>query len=100
MAKNRRGFLKGAAAGVAASAAALVTKPAVALAQDQPARRNGGATPNATTLARDTESAPAPDEEARRVENPGSDFMVEVLKSLKLEYWIDLQGVERAKFQI
>ena len=83
MAKSRRGFLKGAAAG----AAAFVAKPPVALAQQQPTpRRNGGATPNATTLARENGSAPADGEELRVVENPGSDFMVDVLKTLKLEY--------------
>jgi len=84
MAKSRRGFLKGAAAG----AAALAAGPAAVVAQQQqqPARRNGGATPNATTLARDTGSLPAEDAEERLVENPGSDFMVDVLKTLKLDY--------------
>src|SRR5712691_4263601 len=79
MAKSRRGFLKG--------AAALAAAPVVlAQQQPQPARRpNGGATPNATTLARDTGSAPG-EEDARVIENPGSDFMVDVLKKLNLEY--------------
>jgi len=82
----RRNFLKGAAAG----AAALVSTPPALRAQqaEPPARRNGGARPNPTTLARDTEPAPPPLEggEARVVVNPGSDYMVDVLKSLNLEY--------------
>jgi acetolactate synthase-1/2/3 large subunit len=85
MAKSRRGFLKGAAAGTAA----LIAKPSVTMGQQQTQtaqRRNGGATPNATTLARDTASAPPDGEDLRVIENPGSDFMVDVLKTLKLEY--------------
>jgi len=76
---GRRGFLKGAAAG-AALAATPVTAPA------QPQRRNGSATPNPTTVAADTSSAPPEEREARIVEHPGSDFMVDVLKSLNIEY--------------
>src|SRR5579871_1335542 len=81
---GRRGFLKGAAAG----AAALVAKPPALLEaqQQQPARTNGGARPNPTTLAADTAPAPADDPETRLVDNPGSDYMVDVLKSLNIEY--------------
>ncbi|HEY7337837.1 MAG TPA: thiamine pyrophosphate-dependent enzyme [Bryobacteraceae bacterium] len=79
---GRRGFLKG-AAGAAALAS---TTPVLRAQQAQPAaRRNGGARPNPTTLAADTGAAPE-DGEARTVENPGSDYMVDVLKSLNLEY--------------
>ncbi len=81
---GRRGFLKGAAAG----AAALVAKPPLAEAQQQVAAeapRNGGARPNATTLAADSgRAAVGPPE--RIVENPGSDYMVDVIKSLGIEY--------------
>ncbi len=77
---GRRGFLKGAAAG----AAALVVKPPAAKAQDV-AQRNGGAQLNATTLAADTGARPVP-VSARVIERPGSDFMVDVLKTLNLEY--------------
>jgi thiamine pyrophosphate-dependent acetolactate synthase large subunit-like protein len=85
---GRRGFLKGAAAG----AAALAATPSLVEAQQQQqaqapagARGNGGARPNPTTLAADTGTAPggAPD---RIVENPGSDYMVDVIKSLGIEY--------------
>src|ERR1700743_1317503 len=81
---GRRGFLKGAAAG----AAALVAKPPLAEAQQQAAAeapRNGGARPNATTLAADSGRAVVGPPE-RIVENPGSDYMVEVIKSLGIEY--------------
>src|SRR5215469_3887407 len=77
---GRRGFLKGAMAG----AAALATTPELGHAQ-QP-RRNGGATPNAATLAADTASAPPEESDVRVIEHPGSDFMVDVLKSLNIEY--------------
>jgi len=78
---GRRGFLKGAAAG----AAALAVKPAAVHAQ-QARPRNGSATPNATTLASETGAPVGEDSDSRIVEHPGSDFMVDVLKSLNIEY--------------
>jgi acetolactate synthase I/II/III large subunit len=89
---GRRGFLKGATAGAVTSvvsgvvtgASALVSTSAPAEAQ-QIAQRNGGAQPNPTTLANDTGIRPAL-ASARIVEKPGSDFMVDVLKTLDLEY--------------
>lgn len=80
---GRRGFLRGAAAG----AAALVTKPELARAQDEQGSARGGngtARPNPTTLALDTGARPVVSD--RVIENPGSDFMVDVLKTLKIEY--------------
>jgi len=77
---GRRGFLKGAVAG----AAALAANPASAPAQE--ARRNGSAVPNQTTLAADTNPGPPARGERAIVEDPGSDFMVDVLKSLDIEY--------------
>src|ERR1700679_3517303 len=95
MAKNkkttvdRRGFLKGAAAsaaaGVVAGTGALVSTRTPAVAQEI-AQRNGGAQPNATTLAADTGIRPALVSTTRIIEKPGSDFMVDVLKTLDLEY--------------
>ena len=79
---GRRGFLKGAAIG----AAALAAKPERAQAQQggsAPAA-NATARPNPTTLALDTGARPAAP--SRIVENPGSDFMVDVLKTLNIEY--------------
>jgi thiamine pyrophosphate-dependent acetolactate synthase large subunit-like protein len=78
---NRRGFLKGAAA----SAAALVAKPAEkAVAQAGQAPRPAAPVPNAAQLAAETGPARALD--ARIIENPGSDFMMDVIKSLNFEY--------------
>jgi acetolactate synthase-1/2/3 large subunit len=76
---GRRGFLKGAAAG----AAALVTQsPAKAQA---PETRRSVAVPSATALAKETEPV-ATDVEVLTADRPGSDFMVDVLKSLVFEY--------------
>jgi acetolactate synthase-1/2/3 large subunit len=76
---GRRGFLKGAAAG----AAALVTQsPAKAQA---PETRRNVAVPSATALAKETEPV-ATDVEVLTADRPGSDFMVDVLKSLGFEY--------------
>jgi thiamine pyrophosphate-dependent acetolactate synthase large subunit-like protein len=72
--------LKGAAAG----AAALVTQPEISKAQEAPPR--GSATvPGNGQLARETGTA-APAASARVIERPGSDFMVEVLRTLNIEY--------------
>ena len=62
---GRRGFLKGAAAG----AAALVSKPQAGIAQ-QVAQGRGGGRGGARQV----------------IDRPGSDFMVDVLKTLNLEY--------------
>jgi acetolactate synthase I/II/III large subunit len=79
---GRRGFLKGAAAG----AAAVVANPQIGETQEAEQARGSGPGargPGATQLARD---AGAPTENARVIENPGSDFMVDVIKSLGIEY--------------
>ena len=77
---NRRGFLKGAAAG----AAALVAKPTLGEArQTQTAR--AATLPTARELAAETEP-PSTDVEVLTEDHPGADFMVDVLKSLGLEY--------------
>jgi acetolactate synthase-1/2/3 large subunit len=81
---DRRGFLKGAAAGVAATAVSGVAAGTDALAQEQVAQRNATAQPNPATLAADTGIRPVVS--SRIVEKPGSDFMVDVLKTLDLEY--------------
>lgn len=81
---DRRGFLKGAAAGAAATAVGGVTAGTDALAQEQVAQRNGTAQPNPATLAADTGIRPVVS--SRIIEKPGSDFMVDVLKTLDLEY--------------
>src|SRR5665213_810840 len=77
---GRRGFLKSAAVG-----GALAAAPAAVLAQAPARPRNATAQPNAATLAADTGARP-PQASARIIERPGSDFMVDVLKTLDLEY--------------
>ena len=76
---GRRGFLKGAAAG----AAGLVTQ-SPGKAQTPEPRRNV-AVPSATALAKETEPV-STDVEVLTADRPGSDFMVDVLKSLGFEY--------------
>jgi len=85
---DRRGFLKGAAAGAAGAAAALVAKPEAAKAQDA-AEVHRPATPNPLPGAKQTaaETAPPPPRvDVWTTDRPGSDFMVDVIKSLGFEY--------------
>jgi acetolactate synthase-1/2/3 large subunit len=77
---DRRGFLKGAAAG----ATALVAKPEAVKAQQADPRRAGAPSPGAKEIAAET-SAPAK-VEVQTTERPGSDFMVDVIKTLGFEY--------------
>jgi thiamine pyrophosphate-dependent acetolactate synthase large subunit-like protein len=73
---SRRRFLKGAAVG-----AAVVAAPPAVTAQ-QPAPR----APAAQPLSRASETGTPPDLEILTTDRPGSDFMVDVLKSLDLDY--------------
>jgi hypothetical protein len=77
---NRRGFLKGAAAG----AAGLVTQAPAARAQQAEPRR-GAPLPSAAALAEENGPVGAA-AEVLTADRPGSDFMVDVLKSLGFEY--------------
>ncbi len=80
---GRRGFLKGAAAG----AAAIVAKPELASAQQAPAQRGAnGSAPEPTQVALARETGGRPGGVARVIEHPGSDYMVDVIKTLNLEY--------------
>ena len=83
---GRRRFLKGAAAGAAAGTVAMVAPPSVASAQQAPAvpPRGSAPTPSAAALAAETE--PVEVAGGLTVENAGSDFMVDVFKSLGFEY--------------
>lgn len=71
---GRRSFLAGAAAG----AAALTVKPPIAIAQQVRA-----ATPNANTAEASTSASRI---EVLSNERPGADFMLDVIKSLGIEY--------------
>lgn len=81
---NRRGFLKGAAIG----AAALVAKPGAAEAQApaQAAQARPGTTLPSASLAAAETSPPAPRADVHTTDRPGSDYMVDVIKSLNFEY--------------
>src|SRR5580658_3695361 len=79
---DRRNFLKGSAVGAAAMAAA---SPAANAQQAAAARRGNAPVPSANELAAETTTAPAA-VEVLTADRPGSDFMLEVLKSLGFEY--------------
>src|SRR3954454_20719267 len=78
----RRDFLKSAAV----TGAALVGSTALPDAQtQQSAVAPAGAAPATAPIAR-PEADPSPDVEVLTTDRPGGDFMVDVLKSLNLEY--------------
>ncbi len=77
---NRRSFLKGAAAG----AAALVAKPGASPAAPAQARPATTPLPSAALVA--AETSPPPRADVYTTDRPGSDFMVDVIKSLGFEY--------------
>ncbi len=82
---NRRGFLKGAAAGAAASAASLVTNTSAAEAQRGTAGTAAAPAPSQEQIAREA-AVVRPPATVRAVQRPGSDLMVQVLKDMELEY--------------
>jgi thiamine pyrophosphate-dependent acetolactate synthase large subunit-like protein len=84
---DRRGFLKGAAAGAAGAAAALVARPEAAKAQDA-AEVHRPATPTPLPGAKQTaaETTPPPRVDVYTTDRPGSDFMVDVIKTMGFEY--------------
>src|SRR5215831_14774281 len=82
----RRGFLKGAAAGTAA----LVASPVV---KAQPQAQSGRPSVLPPTAAqRAAENTPPASEDIQIVERPGSDYMVDVFKSLGIEYLFATPG--------
>ena len=82
---NRRGFLKGAAAGAAGAAALTVPGVAPAGAGSPVAEpaRPASFTPEQAARTLASETAPLPEEPDVQTsrEDPGSDFMVDVLKT-------------------
>ena len=78
---NRRRFLKGAAVG----AAALAMPAATGAQQPQATAGRGTALPSAGALAAETEPVSTA-VEVLTADHPGSDFMVDVIKSLGFEY--------------
>ncbi len=85
---GRRRFLKGAAvgaAGLVVQAAPVASPVASVSAQEPPANRSVLAAPGDAQLRADTEPPPR-GASPRLVEKPASDFMVDVIKSLGIEY--------------
>src|SRR5581483_3636992 len=79
---GRRGFLKGAAAGAAAIAGGPLTAQAQAQEPSAPAAAAGVRPPSTAERARENTAAA----EVQIIEHPGSDYMVDVFKSLPVEY--------------
>jgi acetolactate synthase I/II/III large subunit len=78
---GRRRFLKGAGA-----AAVVATGPQIAKAQDGELRRAAAPVPSPAALAAETTNPVPPAIEILTADRPGSDFMIDVLKSLGVEY--------------
>ena len=78
---DRRDFLRGAAAG----AAALVANPSVSIAQPQTPTPPATPLPSGTLAAAET-NPPPPRIATYTTDRPGSDFMIDVIKSLGFEY--------------
>lgn len=81
---DRRHFLKGAAAGAAGAAGALVGNASVA--QQAPAAARPSVTRPTETDARNEFVAPEPRVGASFIRNPASDHMVDVFKALDFDY--------------
>ena len=81
---NRRRFLKGTAAGAAALAANAPAARAQQTAQNR-GQNASAPVPSAEALERDSGGREAPSS-SLITEHPSSDFMVDVLKSLEIEY--------------
>jgi thiamine pyrophosphate-dependent acetolactate synthase large subunit-like protein len=74
---SRRRFLKGAAAG----AAAVAATPVAGAAAQSPS-----ASPSAARLSPEAETRPPAEAEVLTTDRPGADFMVDVLKSLRIDF--------------
>ena len=83
---DRRGFLKGAALGAAGGAALLADKAAAGAEPATPALP-AAVPPTPAQLAAETQALPRTRAvEAYIVEHPGSDYMVDVIRALDIEY--------------
>jgi acetolactate synthase-1/2/3 large subunit len=90
---NRRGFLKGAAVGAAAGAAGMVVETPNAKAEPAGQLQRGAAPPpSPAQLAAETEPVSQQIDVLRTIDDPGSDFMVDVIKSLGFEYVASMPG--------
>jgi len=84
---NRRRFLKEAAVGAAAGGASLITTPNAEAQTPQvtPPPRGTARPPSARALAAETEPVSV-EPNGLTADDPGSDFMVDVIKALGIEY--------------
>jgi thiamine pyrophosphate-dependent acetolactate synthase large subunit-like protein len=82
---TRRGFLKGAAAGAAALVGPGMTNSAIAQTAQAAQSRTTTPLPNAALIAAET-SPPPPRADVYTTDRPGSDFMLDVIKSLGFDY--------------
>ena len=82
---DRRSFLKGAAAGAAGAASAIVCRNGHCAA-GRPAERTPGVARPTEADARADFVPPEPRIDARFIQHPGSDYMVDVLKALDFDY--------------
>jgi thiamine pyrophosphate-dependent acetolactate synthase large subunit-like protein len=82
---DRRKFLKGAAAGAAGAAGAIVAGTAESQ-QGAPAAPRPAVTRPTEAAGRADFVPPEPSVDARFIRHPGSDYMVDVLKSLDFDY--------------
>ena len=90
---NRRGFLKGAAVGAAAGAAGMVVEtPNAKAEQTGQLQRGTAAPPSPAQLAAETEPVSLEVDVLRTIDDPGSDFMVDVLKTIGFEYVASTPG--------
>jgi thiamine pyrophosphate-dependent acetolactate synthase large subunit-like protein len=91
---DRRGFLRGAAAGAAGTAALVATgsvsaqqaQSSAASSSEQASPQRGAPNPASTARQAAAESAPPVSGPAYTTDRPGSDFMLDVIKSLGFEY--------------
>jgi acetolactate synthase I/II/III large subunit len=86
---NRRGFFSAVAAGAAGGIAARALP---ARADETPAAKPAVAAPNAATTVAETQPPASEPKEAQIVARSGSDFMVDVLKTLPLDYVATMPG--------
>ncbi|HTC86987.1 MAG TPA: thiamine pyrophosphate-dependent enzyme [Bryobacteraceae bacterium] len=93
---GRRGFLKSAATGAAAGAAALVTTTPLLEAQTQNAAKGAtppGSVPAPTDAQLEREAGNVrPPVAVRTITRPGSDFMVQTVRDLGIEYAVANPG--------
>jgi acetolactate synthase I/II/III large subunit len=88
--KGRRNFLKGAAA--SAAAAVVTGERTVAQAQNSTQQPPASRSATAPVLAKENDPAPVSSAEVLTADRPGSDFMLDVLKTIGFEYLIANPG--------